>query len=186
MRPFNCPPGKKLSKAQQIAVGGIFSALALVVMLLGGVLPFATFVAPVFSGLFLIPVAVEVGTKFGLLAYAAVSVLSMLLVPDKELALLFIFFFGFYPILHPYLQRIRSKLLRITAKLVLFNLALALVYGTLYLLFGPAFFQQENLISVWFVTVLWFFGNLVFGIYDLLVVRLKFVYYCILRKRIFR
>lgn len=181
----NRPFGKPLTKAQQVAAGGIFSSLALVAMLLGGLLPIATFTAPVFAGIMLLPVAVEVSTKFALLAYLAVSLLSTFLLPDKEMALFFVFIFGYYPILHPYLQRIRNKLLRIFAKLSLFNCALALIYGSLYLLLGPVFFQQQNFSSLWLVAGFWLLGNFVFIMYDTLIVRVKLVYFCYLRRHIF-
>ena len=41
--------------------------------------------------------------------YAAVAVLSLLFAADKEAALLFVLFFGYYPVLKSFLERISNK-----------------------------------------------------------------------------
>lgn len=83
------------SESRRIALGGVFGALALALMLAGGFLPLATFAAPAFAGLLLVPVAIECGVKAGLLAYAAIGLLALFLVADKEMALIFCFSWAF-------------------------------------------------------------------------------------------
>ena len=83
------------SQSQRIALAGVFGSLAVVIMLVGGVLPFATFAAPAMAGLFLVPVAIEFGRKTGCLLYVAVGLLAFFLVPDREMSLIFIFLLGY-------------------------------------------------------------------------------------------
>ena len=64
----------------------------------------------------LVPIDCECGTKYGLTAYAAVAVLSVLLVADKETAAVFVFL-GYYPVVKNSFDRIRPKVLRIVLKL---------------------------------------------------------------------
>ena len=72
--------------------------------------------------------------KMALTAYGAVSLLSLLFVPDKEVALVFVFLLGYYPLVKPKLERIRPKLLRGACKLLLCNGAVLAMYGLVLLL----------------------------------------------------
>lgn len=109
-------------KSRRMALCGMMAALAVVVMLLGGVIPLATFSCPMVASLMLLPILAESGRKWALMTYAAVAALGLMLCPDKEAALLFAFL-GHYPALKPALDGIRRKPLRIAAKLGVFNFA---------------------------------------------------------------
>ena len=173
--------------AKSVALGGIFSALAVVVMLMGGYIPIGTFAAPIFAGICLLPIAMDIGQKWALLCYLAVSVISAMLVPDQELVLFFIVLLGYYPVLQPQLAKIKARALRIMVKLVLFNLAVAAVYSILLFLFASPALQQElaqNSVVFWaFLLVL---ANITFVLYDLLLDKARIIYVCRIRSRLFR
>lgn len=178
-------PRKNRTKC--IALGGILAALAIVVMLTGGMLPFATFAAPVFAGVFIMPIAVEIGAKTALLAYVAVSLLSLLMVPDKEMVLFFIFLFGYYPIIQPYLAKIKNKVLRILAQFAIFNAAVGAIYCLLLLVFAnPALMAEFTAMPPLFWVFTLLIANVTFAVYNIMVSRLRIVYLCKLRKHIFR
>ena len=82
--------------ARRIALSGMMAALATAILLMGGVIPAATFVGPATAGLLLIPVFIEGGRRMALGAWLAISALSLMLCADKEAALLFAFL-GWYP-----------------------------------------------------------------------------------------
>jgi len=105
-----------------------------VLMMLGGVIPLATFCCPALAGLMLVPIFVECGEKLSWCAYAAIAALCLMLCPDKEAALLFVFL-GYYPILRWRLEQIRSGFLRVIARLGIFNLAVGLTYLLLIFVF---------------------------------------------------
>lgn len=109
-------------KSRRMALCGMMAALAVVVMLMGGVIPLATFCCPMLASLALLPILAEAGRKWTLMTYAAVAALSLMLCPDKEAALL-LAFLGYYPALKPVLDGVKHKPLRIAAKLAVFNLA---------------------------------------------------------------
>lgn len=113
-----------------MALCGMMTALSVTVMLMGGVIPLATFCCPVLASLALVPVLLEAGKKWALSAYAAAAMLSLILSPDKESALLFAFL-GYYPALKPALDKIKSRPLRAAAKLGIFNLAAAAMMLTI-------------------------------------------------------
>lgn len=70
------------------------------------------FIAPAVASLLIATVCVECGRTMALTAYGAVSLLSLLFVPDKEVALVFVFLLGYYPLVKPRFERIRLPLVR--------------------------------------------------------------------------
>ena len=108
-------------KSWAMAYCGIVAALCVALMLLGAVIPIAMFIAPAVAGFLVATVCVECGMQLALTAYAAVSLLALLFVPDKEVALIFVFLLGYYPLAKPKFERIRPAVLRIVCKLLLCN-----------------------------------------------------------------
>ena len=82
-------------KSTQVAIGGVAAALCLILMFCTGLVPFATYALPALSGVVLIAVVAEMGWRTAMVVYAAVALLSVGIVPDREAAMLFIFFFGY-------------------------------------------------------------------------------------------
>ncbi len=120
----------------RVALGGIVSAFCLATMFMTGVIPLLYLVLPMLSGLLLLIVVEEVDTRWACLTYAAVSLLSLFVTYDKEAALIFIMFFGHYPILHKYLNRVPTKLLSILVKLLVFNGCMVAYFYVNVYLFG--------------------------------------------------
>lgn len=77
---------KRSSESRKIALSGVFGSLAAVLMLMGGILPLATYVAPALAGILIVPVAIEFGIKTGYVLYAVIGLLSLFVVPDKEMS----------------------------------------------------------------------------------------------------
>lgn len=148
-----------------MAVGGLSSALCLLVMLLSGVIPFATYALPAAAGVFLIPAAVEIGTGAAYLVYASVSFLALIMVPDREAVLMFLFFFGYYPVLRLSLESMRFRLLRWVLKFLVFNASMIVSYWLLIHLFGMTQILEEfgGVLMAWGVLGV---GNVIFLIYE--------------------
>ena len=121
---------KQQRKSWAMAYCGIVAALCVALMLLGAVIPIAMFIAPAVAGFLIATVCVECGRTMALTAYAAVSLLAVLFVPDKEVALIFVFLLGYYPLVKPRFERIRPALLRGAAKLALCNGSILLLNNT--------------------------------------------------------
>ena len=111
----------KARKSWAMAYCGMAAALSVALMLLGAVFPIAMFIAPAVASFLIATVCVECGKTMALTAYGAVSLLSLLFVPDKEVALTFVFLLGYYPLAKPKFERIRPAVLRIVCKLLLCN-----------------------------------------------------------------
>ena len=123
------------SNARAVALGGMLTAVAVVIMSLGSIIPVNTYVCPVACILITRPVLSVCGKKIAWCYYLAVAVLSLLLAPDREAALVYVFL-GYYPMLRPVFGKIRQKPLRIAAKLLFFTLAGAAVYALLIRIMG--------------------------------------------------
>ena len=170
----------------RVAFCGMMAALMAALMLLGTLIPLSTFLCPMLAGALVIPVIWELGAGSGWLLYAAVSVLSLILAPDKEAALLYVLLLGWYPVLRPRLMHITRRPLRAAVKLVIFNTAVCAVYALLLFVFVSPELQSEA--AEWTVPLLagmLLLGNAAFLVYDLLLARLTDRYVTRLRPKLF-
>ncbi len=161
--------------AKQLALGGVLAALAVVLLLLGGVIPIGTYIAPMLASLPLIVLLAELPKGLCLGWYAVVAILGVMLCPDKETAFVFVFL-GWYPVAKPALDRL-PRLPRIAAKLLVFNLAVAALYALLILVFRlEALVQEAKETGLALLLVLLVLGNVTFLLYDILLNRLTVLY----------
>jgi hypothetical protein len=164
-------------RSSQIALGGIFSALCLVLMFMTGLVPFATYALPALAGAMLVAVVIEIGSKMAVLAYIGVSILSVFVVPDREAAMMFLVFFGYYPILKEKMESIPSRMAEYALKLGLFNATIVAGYAVMTTLLGiPLLSDSAAEFGKYAVLVLLFFGNVVFLLYDYALTRYISVY----------
>ena len=159
----------KTTPAAKISLGGMLAALAVVIMNLVGLIPVATFVCPMLCMMILTLVVRFCGRRIGWAWYGAVSILSVLLGPDKEAAAIFAFL-GYYPLLKPWLDRMKGGTL---LKFLFFNCVILLMYWLLINLFGLAQIAQEyrelGLAMTIFTLIT---GNLIFFMLDKILARL--------------
>lgn len=157
----------KARKSWAMAYCGMAAALSVALMLLGAVVPVLMFIAPAVASLLIATVCVECGKTMALTAYGAVSLLSLLFVPDKEVALVFVFLLGYYPLAKPKFERIRPAVLRIVCKLLLCNGTVLAMYGLVFLLVPAGSISQElrtTALAVSLATLV--MGNVAFVLYD--------------------
>lgn len=160
----------KNTNAKAMALGGILAALALVIMCMGGLIPFATYICPMLCTIAQYIVLQSCGRRTAWVWYAAVAILGMLLGPDKEAAAVFLLL-GYYPIVKPVLERSR---LAVLWKLLLFNGAVAFLYTVLMHLIGlsDVMAETESLGIIGLVIML-ILGNTVFFLLDRLLTILE-------------
>lgn len=170
-------------KSREIALCGMLNALAVVLMNLGSLVPLATFCTPLLAMLVLLPVLEEYGARMGWAAWVSVSILSLLLVTDRETALVYVFF-GWYPMVRPKVAAIKSKVLRFGVKLLICNGLIFTLYGLVLRLMGLTadLLDSTRLMNA----LLLILGNLVFFLTDLVLRRMTLVWKVKLRKRFFK
>lgn len=173
------------SKTMQITLGGLLSALAVIVLVGGSALGIATYIAPAVAGLFVYPLALEFGQKPAYIAFGTISVMGAILAPDKELALVFVFFFGYYPVLKKTLEKIKPKVLSYIVKFVVFNVAIIALYIVLLNIIAlPNVVQEFQERSSTYTLILLGVGNVTFIMYDYLLTIFYLIYTKKIRKRI--
>ena len=146
-----------------MALGGVTAALAVVIMCMGGLIPLATYILPMLCCILLQLIMKSLGRKGGWVWYWAVSLLSMLLCPDKEAAAVYLFL-GYYPLIKPKIDR---KKCRILLKLLLFNASTLTMYTLLIHLFGMADLAAEfNEMGLWLTAATLVLGNVCFFLLD--------------------
>lgn len=155
-----------MSKSGKIALGGLLTALGVVLMFLTGLIPIGTYALPAIAGVLLIVAVIEIGAKWAWMIYAAVAVLSLLFAADKEAALLFVLFFGYYPVLKSFLERISNKVLSWISKFAVFNVAVVACFflAVNFLQLPKDSFTVFGFYLPWVFLIL---GNAVFLIYDI-------------------
>ena len=149
-------------------MGGVFAALAVVIMTLGTIIPVATYVCPVACMLLLQMVLKITGTRLGWAWYGAVSILSLLLAPDKEAAAVFLAV-GYYPIVKPKLDKRKGKWLW---KGLFFNFVILALYWLLLKVIGMERLVEEfSGMGIAMTAVLLLLGNVTFFLVDHLLTR---------------
>lgn len=156
-----------MRKSYKIAACGMCTALSVVLMLLGGVLYFFSYTTPLLLGIIMLMVNKTFGRPAAVTTYFASSVLSMLLVTDKESVLLYVLFFGYYPIIKNKIDLLKFKPLRIFLKFILFNASLSVAELISYYVFGIPFFEDGSK-SVWIVLAFTTAMNVIFVMFEFL------------------
>ena len=135
-----------------MALGGMLTATAVVIMCLGSLIPVNTYVCPVLCILITRVVLERCGRRIGWCYYIATAVLSLMLAPDREAALVYAFL-GYYPMIRPFFEKL--GVFAWYAKLLLFTLAGGASYGMLLLVMGAGAAMSEGWILTVVTVLLW-------------------------------
>ena len=171
-------------QSRKVALCGVLCGLAVVVLLLGGLFSLAVYCAPLLAMAVLLPVLEEYGPGTAGAAYGAVAILALLLVPDRETALVYVFF-GWYLILRPRIAALPSLPVRLVCRLGVCGLSMFLLYGVTIRLLGLTAVTEE-LGGGWLTAALAAMGCAVFLLLDLALGRLTVLWRRKLRRRFFR
>ena len=159
-------------KSREMALCGVLCALAAALLTLGGVIPAATFCAPVLAMAALLPVLEEAGPRAAGTAWMAVSLLALALDPG----------FGWYPLLRPKLARLPSRLARAAVRIALCTAVCLLLYGVVWRVLG----LPREAAAGGFGILLLALANATFLILDRALERLTLLWRRRLRRRFFR
>ncbi len=165
-------------KTFKLALGGILGALAVICLFLASVLPTSRLSLYALSSFFISIVVIESGIKAGWLFYAATSLLSLILVPDKLEIIPYAIFFGVYGILKYYIERINKLPVEYILKFAYFNVCLAAAV----LLIRQVFVDSIKVQLPWWVVIVAL--EIVFLVYDVVYTMFIAYYKDKLRKKI--
>lgn len=100
--------------------------------------------------------------KYSFLVYVVSSIISLILTPTKSAVILYIVFFGIYPIIYSLLKKIKNKILKNLIKIItlaVFSIVLNILYT---FVLGLSKWQNKTLfiLSIAIFLILTFFYNL--------------------------
>lgn len=173
-----------MRESSKAALGGIIAALSVVIMLATYLSPLLVYTAPPFAGILLIVIMEELDLKWAAGTFTAIGLLSLFMIADKEAAVFFVFFFGYYPIVREFLRtKIKQKFLLFFIGLLLFNVSCAAAISVcafvLHIDYSDFYADGKFVIVISAVLM-----NAVFVVYDFLILRVHDYYQTKLKHRI--
>lgn len=177
-----------MSQSGKTAIGGMITALS-VVVLMPTALEVFVYALPAFAGMLIMFSVVELDKKWAFGIYVAVSVLSLMLVPNKEAAVLYAAFFGYYPILKAILESKLPKVPEYILKFAVFNLAMIASYAVLIKVLGMPFDElmgiegETGFLARYMLPIMLGLGNIAFIFFDIATTRIITVYLRVWQKK---
>ncbi len=177
-----------MSQSSKTAIGGIATALS-VVLLLPTVIGMFTYALPAFAGMIIMFCVIELDKKWALGIYAAVSLLGLLIIPNKEAVVYYVAFFGYYPVVKAILESKVPRVVEYILKFLIFNVAVVFATILLVKVFGMPLSQvlgTEGETAFWVkyaAPIMLFMGNIVFILFDFCLTNLVTVYLRVWQKR---
>ena len=147
-------------KTRILTLSAFFTALTVISLYVASVWPTGLFGLVAFASLFCAATVIEAGISFGLYVYIASSILGILLLPNKAAPLLYIFFFGFYPVVKSLIERINARILQWVLKVLVFNSS----FTVIWFLFRELVFRTGGYQS--YLPLLYLGSNAVFAMFD--------------------
>ncbi len=162
-----------MKNTKKITFCAIMSALAAVIMLVA-YFPYFTYAVPAMAGLCVMAVVIEFGIKWSILTYISSAFLAFLFA-ETESKLIYIAFFGFYPILKCIIEKINKPIFEWIIKFLIFNLCIIALYNVFseLLMFDMSEFGEFAKYGVIGLLAL---ANVVFVVYDIALSRLAQYY----------
>ena len=165
-----------MKKTKALTLSAVLSALSVALMLLGAVVEVFDLCAVMLASFCTLFALIRIDGRHAWLVYAVTAVLALLLLPSKAVALEYLFFGGYYPILRAAVARLRP-ILAYGVKLAVFNAALT----ALLLLFREMFVAADTPLLLEVSTYL--LGNGALLLYDYALGRVGFMMIHRLRPR---
>lgn len=164
-----------MKQSSKMALGGIVAALSLVLLISVAIIPFMTYALPAIAGTLTVFMVMEVNKKWAFGVYAAVAILGIFLVPDKEVSVMYLAFFGYYPILKAIIEKHLHPVTAWIAKLAVFLLTMVGSYFLMIKLMGLTVDEIEEH-GIWGVAMLLGIGTFAFVFYDIAISKFVLVY----------
>lgn len=139
---------------KKVTLGGILTALTVAILYLASVMPTLRLTACAVSSAIICVMMIKYGTKSSLLVYLAASVVSFVLLPNKMLFVGYALFFGNYPIIKAYIERIGNIAFEWVVKLILFGVYSVIAYGVVTAFFSNVVLPYSNSVLLAVVIVI--------------------------------
>lgn len=170
-----------MKNSKVIAYSGVATALSVVMLFLGSIFWVLGYTMPLVASLVMIILLDSISQKSALLTFISTSIISFILLNDKECVLLYILFFGYYPLIRDKINDIKPKFLPYLLKFITFNAAMVLTQVLCVYVFGIPF---DDMLGKWGIVLFVLCLNLVFVVFDKLYTLLLKLYRIKLKKKV--
>ena len=147
-------------KTRKLTLCALFSALAFVILYFASIWPTGQLGLVAAASLFTAAAVVEAGPVSGFYVFFISSALAIVLLPNRTTVFLYMSFFGYYPVIKSLVERLRQAWLQWTLKLLVFNIALTVIWYV----FEELIFSF-NVYNV-HIALIYLGGSLVFAVFD--------------------
>ncbi len=171
-------------KTKRLTVCALLSALAVVVLTLGGIIEIMDITLTMVASFIILLIFWCYGKGYALMAYAVTGILSLILMPQSFAPWMFLGLFGYYPTLKNSLDKL-PKPVRLLLKALLITVVLALYLVIFYLITMQSSGTIEDLLvkcfgepgePAWLGWVVMGLTYVMFFCYDILIDRLLVIY----------
>lgn len=160
-----------MKKTKKISVCAMLAAVSVVILYLGSVFEIMDLTISCAASLTVLFCTVELGNRYAAAVYAATSILSLIIVPNKWIVIYFIMFFGIMPITKKLFEK-TGKIFSWVLKIAAFN---AEIFA-FYFIAQKLDFFAENESGLPYLIVLLVLANFVFIMSDILYTLLFVIY----------
>lgn len=158
-----------MKKSKKIALCAILSAFSVLALFAGAVIDVLSMTMTAIASLFVVIVMIEVGNPYPYLVWGVTSALSMILLPNKLPAILYLLFGGIYPILKAQFERLHPVISWILKLSVINTALLLIVTATKYI-----FYLNDS--SIDFTVPFLVLGNVALVLYDIALTKIVLLY----------
>ena len=154
-----------MKKTRCTTISGMVSALSVVIMLFTNIMPSMMYVIPIVTGAIVFAMNEVIGRNWALGVFFTTGLISLIILADKEAALNYILFFGYYPLLKKPFERL-PRIVSWGVKLVTFNAALCLIGVIVTFVFKMPFLDED--FGSFTIPLFALLFNMVFIMYDIM------------------
>ncbi|MBQ8140337.1 MAG: hypothetical protein IJ038_01420 [Clostridia bacterium] len=165
-------------RTRRLAICAMMCALGVVVLYLGALVDVLDISMAVIASLFVIFTVIEYGDAAAWTVFAVTGILSLILLPQKLPAAMYLLFFGFYPIIKEKIEKAKRRWLQWLIKEIVFNVCLVIL-----MLLVKYFVYLDGHGLFVFEVIFFLLANGTFVIYDIALTRLISLYVFRLRKK---
>lgn len=164
-----------MKNTKKLAFSALMAALGITFMYAGALLEVLDLSTAALASICVMLVLTELGMRYAWLTFAVAGILSLILLPIKFAAILFLGFLGFYPMAKSFFERKFRGWKCLVLKFLLLNVC------TVLMLLAARFVMAE---ALWLDVLTLVLVNVVFVIYDVALTRLLGMYVFVWRKKL--
>lgn len=152
--------------SKKIAISSIMTALCVVALFTGSILPITIAMCFLASAIGSVNI-LECGKKYALLSYVAVCIISFLFIPKKFIVYLYIFILGYYPLIKLFIEKFNNLLKEWILKILFFTILLIATYFVMQNFFLPSL--DKKLVEFFFshIATIIAISEVAFIVYDI-------------------